>query len=181
MFAGAIGLSADGADRAPDGAAHRDLLFDAALDLGDEVGVFLRAEHIAVGTDIARAVFREDLRVKNTGNLAFCRPVVVRDPRFSPEELRQNRQGGGVEALIVPVGQVVAQPDAEAVDLLGLERRFGIEVDLRQLCLVGMTRGGHSGGLLDVQRITPCSFPVPTERFGRGRNRPGLPPSDPAG
>ena len=78
----------------------------------------------------------------NPGDVVFS-PFggIGSEPYIALEQGCQGGQGCGVEALKVAVGQVVAQANAEAVDLPGCERGLGIGVDRGKLPFVG-----HAGG-----------------------------------
>ena len=72
---------------------------------------------------------------------------MVADAGFPQEQRRQLFQRGGVEALIVPVRPVVAQTDAEAVDLLRRQGRLCIMIDFFELPVVRHA-GVHQTGFL---------------------------------
>ena len=175
---GAVGLAADRAARLPHGAANGDLLLDAALDVRDQVGVALRAQHIGLGHQAACAVvLADDLRVKNARDLPVGRPLVVADAGLAAKQLRHARQGRRVKALKIAVGPVVAQAHAEAVDGLRRERRARIGVDLCEPGLVRRSRAAQPALLANLHVMSPFSA-VPS---GRGTGPPAPPRRGPAG
>ena len=163
MVASPGGRAADRAHALRHTASHADLLFDASLDLSDQLRVPLGPQQIRPAFEIAVAVsgsgdpprLRHYLRAVDTGRLALGGPLMVKDPAFAQEQLPQPLQALGLEPLIVPVHLIVTQPHCKGVYLLRLQRRLGILIDVRQLL-----RGRGPGRLLaplllDLQAHSP--------------------------
>ena len=161
--------AADGADGPLHGAAHGDLLFDTALDLGNEVGVGLGPEHVGPALEVAVGIarlckatgFSDYLRPIDPGGLPPGAPLVVEDPALAHKGLCQGLQGLGGEPLPVPVHLVVAQPHRKEVYLVGGEPFPAEPVDEGQLGLIGSLTGIHIGGFFYLQIHPSIHFSPP--------------------
>ena len=80
---------------------------------------------------------------------------MVADAGLAEKQRREFFQRPGVETLKVPVGLVVAQPDAEAVDLRGRQRRLCIAVGFFELPAVRRTGACQTGFLTEFDNELP--------------------------
>ena len=188
MAAGAIFRSADGAHTSPHATAHADFLFDAALDLGDQVLVLFRPQQICPAFQPAVSVsgcrhhgfFPHHLRTVNAGRLPLGGPLMVEDTALAHKQLAQPLQRRRIKAFKVPVHLVVAQPHAEHVNLFLRQRRLGKLIDVRQFFPnLHLTPPVFR---FSQRWLTPplCRSPFSTSVPAPGRGPPSLPPPDPA-
>ena len=132
---------ADAAHRAPHGAPHAHLLFDAPVDLQDQLPVGLAAHQVGVrpqrpvglpGAGGPGGVLLHPAPV-DPGRLVAALGVVVKDARLPHKQLGQPLQRRPGEPLPVPVHLVVAQHHREGVHLLRPQRPPGEPLNQRQV------------------------------------------------
>ena len=119
--------------QAPISSPHMLHTLHATVDLGDELGVGLRAQHIGVALEVhigrtvrrCAVLIRNKLRSVDARHLIAAAPVMVADAGHADEKLAELAERGFGETLKVAVDLVVAQQHGEYVHIPGFELRSG--------------------------------------------------------
>ena len=128
---------ADVADTAGDRAAYAALLFDAPLNLTDQVGIAGGANHVAVGHQLGvclavvgrPAAVLGQLGAIDASHLVVRTMDVILDHRLAQEQLLQLLERSYGKLLILAIQLVIAQHRLESKDLFFCQRRQGKSVD----------------------------------------------------